>query len=226
MLYKHLILLIVICFICGCGPNNISSNTESSDPIVEIIEPVGSDTLLNGDRNIWQKPHIVIEKLGNISDKVVADLGAGLGYFSFKLAPYAQKVIAIDIDTQMVNFIEKNKNKYLGKDAQKLEGRIAHPQDPNLLVNEVDVIIIINTIAYLPQLDEYLKNIKYSLKPDGELLIVDYKMKKLPISSPPKEERIYLDHLENLLEKHNFILLESDDTSLDYQYIIKAKNNK
>jgi len=201
------------------NPNTLSKKEKNKITIAEINTIEDTD-----DRNIWQKPNIVIEKLGDISDKVIADLGAGLGYFSFKLTPLAKKVIAIDIDTQMINFITSNKDKYLGPQAEKLECRLAHPHDPNLGLEEVDILLIINTITYLPNLSEYLKTIKKTLKPDGHIIIVDYKMKKLPISAPPKSERIYLDHLEELLEKSGYAIIETDDTSLDYQFIIKAKN--
>lgn len=54
-------------------------------------------------------------------------------------------------------------------------------------------------------------------------MIIDYKMKRLPINSPPKSERVYLDHLEDVLIDAGYKLLKVDDTSLDYQYIIKAE---
>ncbi|MBK7700716.1 MAG: hypothetical protein IPJ39_19310 [Saprospiraceae bacterium] len=47
-------------------------------------------------------------------------------------------------------------------------------------------------------------------------------MKKLPINAPPKDERIYLDKLEDILESAGYQIAQSDDTSLDYQYILTA----
>lgn len=180
----------------------------------------------HGNRHLWQKPGIVIEKMGDISEKVIADVGAGLGYFSFKLTPLAKKVIAIDIDTQMIQFIEAHKSTYIPSDLDKLECRLAEPDNPRLAENEADIILIINTIAYLPNLTAYLNRLKTALKPGGILMIVDYKMKKIPIDAPPREDRVYLDQLEIMLENSGYTLLESDDTSLEFQYIIKAQNNK
>ncbi len=221
---KSYIFLFVIICIWSCGDQNSTADTGFSQSQNTLSKDTTEIEGSTDDRSVWQKPSVVIEKLGDISDKVIADLGAGLGYFSFKLTPRAQKVIAIDIDTQMINFIESNKDKYLGPMSEKLECRLAYPDNPNLKSEEVDILLIINTITYLPNLSEYLKTIKKTLKPEGYIIIVDYKMKKLPISAPPKSNRIYLDQLEDLLENSGYTILESDDTSLDYQFIIKAKN--
>lgn len=219
-----IVLTLSLCLSCKNNP----SNTLEPTPPVPIENKDNSEIDINGleNRHLWQKPQIVIEKMGDISDKVVADLGAGLGYFAFRLTPLAKKVIAIEVDTQMINFIEANKSKYLGKDFDKLECRLAQPNNPNIRDDEIDVLLIINTIAYLPELKSYLKLVQKALKPEGLLMIVDYKMKKIPITAPPREERLYLDQLEILLESTGFTIVESDDTSLEYQYIIQAKNNK
>lgn len=54
---------------------------------------------------MWQKPDLVLNTLGNLENKVVADIGAGTGYFSFRLAMRAKKVIAIDIDKDVLDTI-------------------------------------------------------------------------------------------------------------------------
>ena len=50
------------------------------------------------DRLIWQKPDMVINRLGDLSNKTVVDLGAGTGFFAFRVIPKAKKTIALDID--------------------------------------------------------------------------------------------------------------------------------
>ena len=85
-----------------------TSTVETNDTILlQNIEHNHS----NVGRAIWQKPGLVIEKLGDISDKVIADIGAGTGYFSFRLAPRAKKVIAIEIDEALIKYIDSSKIK-------------------------------------------------------------------------------------------------------------------
>jgi len=180
-------------------------------------------TQSNIGRAIWQKPGLVIEKLGDISDKVIADLGAGTGYFSFKLAFKAKKVIAIEIEQELLDYIDSTKVMLPEDKRDRIETRLASANDPHLISEEVDIILIINTIAYIKNLPQYLETLKSGLKKDGKIMIIDYKMKRLPINSPPKSERLYLDRLEDILLESGYTLLEVDDTSLDYQYIIKAQ---
>lgn len=195
----------------------------SYDKIVEedlIVEENGIG------RAVWQKPDLIIQKLGNISDKVIADIGAGTGYFSFRLALHAKKVIAVDIDTQAIRFLEENKLKLPEKFRENIQIRLAQENNPLLEENEVDVVLIINTVAYIKDLEKYLETIKKSLVKGGKIIIIDYKMKKIPINAPPKAERLYLDKIEDMLEAAGYDQIVTDDTSLDYQYIIHAINNK
>lgn len=177
----------------------------------------------NASRTVWQKPAAVISKLGNISEKVVVDIGAGTGYFSFRLAFHASKVIAVDIDTNALQTISSYIPKLPAKYQGRVETRLAESNDPNLRDEEADAVVIINTAAYIPGLQKYLATVKNGLKKGGIIMIVDYKMKRLPIPAPPKSERIYLDIVEDMLEKAGYTNIQTDDTTLDYQYIVKAE---
>jgi ubiquinone/menaquinone biosynthesis C-methylase UbiE len=181
-----------------------------------------SKTIEYTDRAIWQKPNLVIEKLGDISSSLVADIGAGSGYFSFRLAQKANKVIAIDIEKEALRYIDSVKQTLEQSVGNKIVTRLALPDNPKLKNEEVDIIVIINTIGYIDDIPAYLAKLKDALKPKGRIMIIDYKMKRLPINAPSKEFRVYLDKLEDILTNAGFQLDESDDTSLDYQYILIA----
>lgn len=217
--------LMFIILVSACkqsGYEFISKEVEPTDSISSLDTNI-DDSHSNVGRAIWQKPGLVIEKLGDISDKVIADIGAGTGYFSFKLALKAKKVIAVEIEQGLLDYIDSTKVMLPENKRSRIETRLATPDDPNLKVEEVDIILIINTIVYIKDLPEYLQTLKKCLKKDGKIMIIDYKMKRLPINSPPKSERLYLDHLEDVLIDAGYKLLKVDDTSLDYQYIIKAE---
>lgn len=199
----------------------LSVNREVDSIDHEVEEMDGNRT--NIGRAIWQKPGLVIEKLGDISNKAIADIGAGTGYFSFKLAFKAKKVIAIEIEKEMIDYMDSIKNKLPAHIKDHFETRLATPDNPGLVEDEVDIIVIINTIAYIHDLPRYLQTLKKGIKNHGKIMIIDYKMKRLPINAPPKTERIYLDKLEDMLLKAGYKVLETDDTTLDYQYIIQAQ---
>ena len=215
-------------------PLFIACNNQKEDQNA-INSQINSDTHTNikgndlpidqkEDRQYWQKPDEVINSLGDLTDKTVADIGAGFGYFSFKLLPKAKKVLAIDVDTLKINILNGFKNSYESSLKEKLEIRLASPTNPNLEVQEVDIILIVNTAAYIADRVEYFKNLRNTLKKDGRIVIVDFKTKIIPeyVNAPPYSNREYLHVLEEELIEANFNIEGTDDTSLKYQYIIFA----
>lgn len=177
----------------------------------------------NKSRDVWQRPSEVLNLLGNIKDKTVADIGAGTGFFSFRLLLRQAKVIAIDIDPKMLEIIEGFKLNLEDELQQKMETRLALPSDPKIEKNEADIILIINTIGYIENRIDYLSNLYKMLPPGGSIMVVDFKSRILPIEAPPQEVRVPLFQLEQDLKKAGFETLESNDSILDYQYIVIGK---
>jgi len=212
-------------FFMHCKDNNFNfkpTEIKEPDSSSQVDIEFEDENATNVGRAIWQKPGLVIEKLGDVSDKVIVDLGAGTGYFAFRLAFKAKKVIAVEIEPELVKYIDSTKIKLPIDKRDNVEGRLATADDPHLLDEEADIILIINTIAYIDNLKEYLQKLKKGLKNGGSIMIIDYKMKKLPINAPPRSERIYLDKLEDILLEAGYKVTLTDDTSLDFQYLIRA----
>jgi len=207
----------------GCRNNQSTRNKPLDNAKQTKQESLDEDgTQSNVGRAIWQKPGLVIEKLGDISDKTIADIGAGTGYFSLRLSSEAKKVIAIEIEPTLIKYIDSSKVSLPDSLQSRLEVRLALPDDPRLEKDEVDIILIINTIAYIQDLPKYLNTLKKGLKKGGKIMVIDYKMKRLPINAPPKSERIYLDILEEMMVDAGYEVIQTDDTSLDFQYIVQA----
>ena len=207
----------------GCRNNQSTRNKpldNAKQTKQESLDEEGTQS--NVGRAIWQKPGLVIEKLGDISDKTIADIGAGTGYFSLRLSSEAKKVIAIEIEPTLIKYIDSSKVSLPDSLQSRLEVRLALPDDPRLEKDEVDIILIINTIAYIQDLPKYLNTLKKGLKKGGKIMVIDYKMKRLPINAPPKSERIYLDILEEMMVDAGYEVIQTDDTSLDFQYIVQA----
>ena len=176
----------------------------------------------NPDRHNWQKPRQVIERLGVLTDKVVADIGAGSGYFSFQILPNAKKVIAIDIDPNALAQID-TLVKIRPDLESKLETRLVGFNDPMLKDEEVDIVFLSNTYSYIENKVDYLKTVYKGVKPKGRIYIVDFKMKILPQIFPKAEERVPLFEVEKHLQEAGFKHVFSDDKTLDYQYIVIAE---
>lgn len=177
----------------------------------------------NTNRVIWQKPELVIDLFGNLSDKVIADVGTGSGYFALRLAKKSKRVIAIDIDKKYLNYIDSVKNKELPESVgTRVETRLGTEDDPNLSDGELDAAVISNTYMYISNRVDYLKKLKAGLNQNGRVLIIDFKRKKTPIGPPPKF-RIPLYQVELELEEAGFRNITTNDCMLDYQYVIIAE---
>jgi SAM-dependent methyltransferase len=179
---------------------------------------------VNTNRVIWQKPEFILERLGDVSKQVVADIGAGRGFFALRIAPKAKKVIAIDIDPNITNYLDSIRNIELSADDKnRLEARLAQPDDPNLKTEEADKVLIVNTYMYILNRVEYLSTLKKGMSSGASIIIVDFKKKRTNNIGPPVAIRVPQYTVEDELEKAGFELVDSDDLSLDYQYIIVAR---
>ena len=208
--------------LASCTPTESEVKIPEAAPVAEqqagILEEVD-----NSGRIVWQKPEEVVNILGDISEKTIADIGAGSGYFTFRFALKADKVIAIDIDPVMIKIIETFKQQLPTNLQTKIESRLAQPSDPMLSPGEADIIVIINTIGYIENRESYLRKLRDGLSENGEIFILDYKSKKLSINAPSMEFRVPLAIMEQNLEAAGFKIFDSDDRTLNYQYILRAR---
>lgn len=173
----------------------------------------------NPERDKWQKPDLVIAKLGDISNKIIGDIGSGTGYFSFRLAKKAKKVIAIDVDKRFQEFIAEKKKK---EKVTNLETRLVAYDDPHLKDGELDIIITVNTYHHINDRVAYLKKCLKGMKKEGVFFIVDFKKEELDVG-PPLDHKIAEKKAVEELKKAGFKNITVDRTSLAYQYMIKAE---
>jgi ubiquinone/menaquinone biosynthesis C-methylase UbiE len=173
------------------------------------------------DRAIWQKPDMVISLLGDLSGKTVADIGAGTGYFAFRLVPRAEKVIAIEIDRGMIAFMDSVKVRLPVKLQAHFETRLARPEDPLLKPDEADAVIIVNTYGYIEHREDYMRRLARGMSEGGRLLIIDFKKNNLNVG-PPDQFKVSVRQVEHELRNAGYEVAKIDNESLDFQYIILA----
>jgi len=169
------------------------------------------------EREKWQKPDSVLAKLGNLEGKKIADIGAGSGYFSRRMAQKGASVLALDIDDQFLNYIDS-----LSHDSLDITTRIVPFDSPQLDSSEVDAVIIVDTYHHIENRYDYFRDVWRGMKAGGQLLIVDFKKKDTP-HGPPTEMRIEGFEVMRELQKAGFIKIVIDVNTLDYQYIVVAK---
>ena len=202
-------------------PDTVENPAISKPTRPETVQPI-FDMEIEEDRTDWQNPEIVLKAFGDLSNKTIADIGAGAGYFSFKLARQAGKVIALDIDPNALEYINEQKE-IVGNWAENIETRLTPPDVPNLLLNEADAVLVVNTFSFIPQPDNYFNRLREGMKPNGELLVVDFKKGKIPVG-PSDDRKMEASEIRSILRRAGFRRISIDQKSLEYQYIIKAIN--
>lgn len=224
----------VLILLNACDSGSYNSSNYREDTAVHDYQPVSNDgeddpltdyvSMTTASRDVWQNPRVVIRKLGDLTGKVIADIGAGQGYFSSYIANHSdiEKVIAIDIDKEAINFIETVKITFEEQVRNRIETRLVPPHDANLKDHEVDIALIVNTYVYFDDPLDYLRRLKSGIKPDGQLVIVDFKKRKTP-KGPPMDYRVAIGEVEQALLQAGYVDIDSDDQTLDYQYIITAR---
>lgn len=196
--------------------DNDAINDTSFSTLIEIYD--------DPERVDWQNPELVIERMGEYENKVIADIGAGTGYFTFRLINKAKKVIAIDIEERFLELIDERKTGLKNQIAEKLETRLVSFDDPSLKENEVDIVLLVNTYFNIQARINYLKKVKEGIVDGGRIIIVDYKKGNIP-TGPPDELKISPSMADEELISAGFNNVLIDTLSLKYQYIITAHHN-
>lgn len=123
-------------------------------------------------RDQWQMPEKVIAALALRPGQSIADIGAGTGYFSVRLAksPAAPRVFAVDIEETMVAYTRQRAAK---EGLKNITGVVAKADSANL-PEPVDLILIVDTFHHIPARHAYFQSLLKSLKPNGRLAIIDW----------------------------------------------------
>ena len=159
------------------------------------------------ERDEWQKPDEVIRALAIAPDAIVADIGAGTGYFTMRLSPAVPKgrVYAVDVETEMVKHLA------LRAAARGLANVIAvrgSPEDPRL-PGKVDLVLLVDVYHHIEDREFYFSKVRGMLKPGGRLAVIDYKA-GAP-QGPPADALVSPETVKKELDVAGFLVAQEHD---------------
>ncbi len=149
-------------------------------------------------------------------DEVIADIGAGTGYFSRRFARHAGKVLAVDIDAKLLAIAAKDA-------PPNLTTVLASPDDPKLARNSVDTVFFCDVLHHIANRPAYYAKLRSALKPGGRMVIVDFHKRPLPVGPPPAM-KLSPEEVEKELETAGFRKTGSF-AMLAHQYYLVFQSN-
>jgi ubiquinone/menaquinone biosynthesis C-methylase UbiE len=154
-----------------------------------LFSPTKLGELEGPDREAWQRPDRIMDELGIGERSVVADLGAGGGWFTVRLAARVGpngRVYAEDVQPEMLQAITRRVQRL---NFRNVEPRLGTAIDPRLPPGALDAALIVDTNNEFERPVTLLKNLATSLKPTGRIGIVNFK-KDGGGPGPEMEQRI------------------------------------
>ena len=208
-----LLLIAMTLWAPGWAPGQVAHQhhpPESTSAYIKVLEDPGRDE--------WQKPEDVVAHLELKPGETVADIGAGSGYFTVRLARAVGpggKIYAVDIDPGMLNYIEQRATR---EHLSNIQTVLADPDDPKLPAYSVDLIFICDTLHHISGREKYYPLLVTGLKPGGRFVDVDFHKRPLAIG-PPVEMKIAKSAMIDEAQPAGFHLVKEFDF-LPYQYFL------
>ena len=142
--------------------------------ISHVMGHLGAGWLERPERERQERTDLLITGLTLSEDFVVADIGAGTGYFTFPVAQRVPegKVFSVDIQPEMLALIEQRKTL---ENVVNVETVLGEADDPKLPDNEIDLAFIVDAYHEFSFPREMGERLKASLKPGGQLVLVEYR---------------------------------------------------
>ena len=194
--------------------DKISHDKMSSEQYIARLEDPKRDT--------WQKPDTVIQALKLQEGDIVADIGAGSGYFTLRLAQAVGPqgmVYAVDTQSGMLHHLRQRLREEGINNVRTMQ---VPPHDPLLVDGSIDVVFVCNTYHHIEDREVYLRKIRRTLKPDGRIIIVEFnKEGDIPVGPSP-QMRLSKDSVRKELQAAGLSVTETP-VSLPYQYILVAQ---
>ncbi len=206
---------LTITLLLGCSALWVSA--QERVPHGRLFPPEDLGLLEGPDRDAWQQPQEVMDALGIADGARVADLGAGGGWFTVRLARRVGpngRVFAEDIQPQMIESIARRVSR---EGLANVVTVLGTPGDPKL-PSDLDAVLIVGTYPEMTDPVTLLRNVGKSLRPNGRIGVIDFRLEGGG-PGPPTDERVEPNVVIRDAENAGLHLLAREEF-LTYQYLL------
>ena len=166
-------------------------------------------------RDAWQKPHEVIQALALKPNAVVADIGAGTGYFTVRFAHMVPKgrVYGVDTEPDMVKHLAERAQRSGLRNVTAVTGAPDNPRLPE----KADVIVLVDVYHHVEDRERYFRKLQDSLKAGGRVAIIDFRLDS-PVG-PPTSARMPPEQVKAEMKRAGYTLAQ-EHAFLPNQYFL------
>jgi ubiquinone/menaquinone biosynthesis C-methylase UbiE len=168
----------------------------------------GADWLERSERETEERPEAALDAMGIKKGMVVADVGAGVGYFTLRLARRVGetgKVYANDIQPEMLARLQDRLD---AEHITNVETVLGTQSDPKLPAAKLDLILMVDVYHELSQPQRMLGEMRKALKPDGRLVLIEYRKEDPTIPIRP-EHKMSASEVKAEVEAEGYRLVET-----------------
>jgi ubiquinone/menaquinone biosynthesis C-methylase UbiE len=207
---------------CANDPH-AAPKTYKGRTIAPAMSYRGADWLEREGRDETQQPEKVLDALQIAPGSTVADVGAGTGYFSLRLAKRVGpqgRVLATDIQPQMLALLRANMEK---AGVQNVELILATPTDAKLPSGQLDLVLLVDVYHELEYPEETLAQLRQALKPQGRLMLIEYRGEDSAVPIKP-DHKMTLHKVKEEVEPMGFRMQQVFDFLPQQHLIVFVKD--
>lgn len=190
--------------------------------IAHIMDFGGSPWLERNSRQVEENSNLAISKLPVTESSVVADIGAGTGYYTFKIYQKVPKgrVYAVEVQNDAVTYLKNKAGQLNASNVTAIKGTEKSPELPE---NSIDLVLMVDVYHELSYPHEMLQNIRKSLKPKGKLLLMEYKAEDPKVDIKPLH-KMSVEQVNKELTANGFHLVNDGEFLPIQHYLLYEKN--
>ena len=206
------------------GAQAQSSHPVSGRRYAPVMGVAGADWLVRPEREAEENPDLAVTLLGLKPGMTVADIGAGVGYYSIRFAAKvgaSGKVFATDLQPEMLRLLRKRLDR---EKITNIEPVLGSETESKLPDQSIDMVVLVDVYHEFSEPRKMLASIRQALKPDGRLVLLEFRKEdpKVPIR---EEHKMSVAVVKQELAADGFAL-DKLVTDLPWQHIFFFKKNK
>jgi ubiquinone/menaquinone biosynthesis C-methylase UbiE len=189
----------------------------------QTMSYLGADWLDRSERVQEEEPDIALDAIKLAPGSTVADVGAGSGYMTVKMAQRVGptgKVYANDIQPQMLSMLRQRLDREKISNVELVLGTY---DDPRLPANTIDLILMVDVYHEFSEPQKMLRRMRESLKPGGRIVLLEYRKEDPSIPIRP-DHKMSVAEAKMEVEAEGFTLATVDERLPRQHILIFTKN--